>query len=507
MKWTRSSGLLLHITSLPSDYGIGDMGTSAYEFADFLHAAGQKYWQLLPLNPTKQTYGNSPYSSPSAFAGNTLLICPERLVQEGYLTKSDISHSIRFSKHAVLFDKAVELKTAILEKAYQKFKKSGVHRETFESFCKKNKGWLHDYALFTALKDEQGGKAWVEWPAELRDRKKGALKEAEDRLEGTIEKEKFLQFIFFQQWDALKTYCHRKSISFIGDIPFYVNHDSADCWANAGFFKLDKRKMPVTVSGVPPDYFSETGQLWGTPVYDWDVLQEKHFAWWIERIRQNLLLFDVVRLDHFRAFSAFWEVPAGEDTAVNGKWVPCPGDAFFKELKGQFPSMPFIAEDLGDVDRPVFRLRDRFKLPGMKILLFAFGEGMGENQYIVHHHVQNSIAYTGTHDNNTVKGWYQNASRIERKSVSVYAGHRVTSRNVHQVMQRMVLSSVASLAILPVQDVLGLGEEAIMNRPGTTENNWSWRLAPGMLTARLAEGLRSLNLIYGRHSAGKDQNK
>ncbi|ELR73637.1 4-alpha-glucanotransferase (amylomaltase) [Fulvivirga imtechensis AK7] len=499
MIFSRSSGLLLHITSLPSPYGIGDMGSSAFDFADFLHLAGQKYWQLLPLTPTKTFYGNSPYSSPSAFAGNSLLISPEKLAEEGYLQKADLRHTARFKTDKVLFDKVVEFKTVILEKAFLNFLKKKHSGKGFSSFCQENKAWLDDYALFTSLKDRFDNKSWIDWPNDLRDRKPAALKKANQELKEQVEKEKFLQFIFFQQWQELKTYCHQQNIQLIGDIPFYVNHDSADCWANVEYFKLDEEKKPVVVSGVPPDYFSETGQLWGTPVYDWDLLKEKQFGWWIDRIKQNLLLFDVVRLDHFRAFSAFWEVPADEDTAINGKWTKCPGHDFFKKIREIFPSMPFIAEDLGDIDKAVFRLRDKFKLPGMKILLFAFGEGMGNNQYIPHHHPHNSLVYTGTHDNNTVVGWYRNMDKDDRKRLASYTGHqRITYKNVHKIMQRMALSSVADLAILPVQDVLGLGEEAIMNRPGTSTDNWSWRLNPELLTEALAGQLKELNDIYGR---------
>ena len=498
MIFSRSSGLLLHITSLPSPYGIGDMGPSAFEFVDFLHRAGQKYWQLLPLTPTKTFYGNSPYSSPSAFAGNTLLISPEKLIEDGYLKKNDLKHTVKFNTGKVLFEKVVTFKAKVLEKAFINFSKKKGPQIEFDNFCKENKSWLDDYALFTSLKDRFEAKSWVAWPGDLRDRKPAALKKAYTELEEKVEKEKFFQFIFFQQWQELKKYCHQQDVRLIGDIPFYVNHDSADCWANAKYFKLNEEKEPVVVSGVPPDYFSETGQLWGTPVYDWNLLKKEQFGWWIDRIRQNLLLFDVVRLDHFRAFSAFWEVPAGEDTAINGKWTKCPGHDFFRKVREIFPAMPFIAEDLGDVDKAVFRLRDKFKLPGMKILLFAFGEGMGNNQYIPHHHPQNSLVYTGTHDNNTVAGWYQSADKEDRKRLSSYTGQRITSGNVHQVLQRMALGSVADLAVLPIQDVLGLREEAIMNRPGTTTDNWTWRLRPGLLTDTLADQLKELNDIYGR---------
>lgn len=498
MNIERSSGLLLHITSLPSPYGIGDLGEEAYRFINFLHESGHKYWQILPLNPTEYGSGCSPYSSPSAFAGNILLISPNMLKKEGYVSQADIKHNTRFTSGHVDFRAVIDFKKQLLEKAWQRFSRQKKQDQAFTKFCEQNQSWLEDHALYMALRAHFTDLRWLEWPTELRDRQPRAISEAREQHAKTIVKEQFFQFLFFRQWQQLLEYAHQKDIHLIGDMPFYVSHDSVDCWANAKYFKLDKNKQPTRVSGVPPDYFSATGQLWGTPVYDWKVLQKEKFSWWVERVRQNLRLFDMVRFDHFRAFSAFWEVPAGEETAINGHWQKCPGNAFFKQLKSTFPEMPFVAEDLGSLDPPVHHLRDRFGLPGMRVLLFAFGEDMPHSSYIPHHHIANSIVYTGTHDNNTVKGWLKNASTEDKARLSAYTGRRITAANVARTFQRMALGSVANLVIIPVQDILGLGEEAMMNRPGTTSGNWTWRLSRGKLTKTLARELKTLNTVYAR---------
>jgi len=497
MKIKRSSAVLLHITSLPSKYGIGDMGETAYKFIDFLQASGHRYWQLLPLNPTDEMFGHSPYSSNSAFAGNPLLISPQILVTDGFLTTEEIDHDIDFQKGKVEFDKVSDYKFLILEKAFQKFDKEAVHKNDYEHFCQDNKDWLEDYALYKSLK-KAFKTGWTEWPQTLRDRQPKALAEQSKLLSKDIERYKFNQFLFFSQWQKLVDYSHMKEIGFVGDIPFYINHDSADCWSHAEYFKLDASKYPTMISGVPPDYFSETGQLWGTPVYDWKVLVKNKFDWWIKRLGQNLRLYDIVRLDHFRAFSAYWEVPVDEKTAINGKWVKIPGKAFFTEVKIQFPKMPFIAEDLGELDEPVYQLIKSFDFPIMKVLQFAFGEDIGTNPYILHNHVKNSVAFTGTHDNNTTVGWYQAASRTERKRISEYIGTKVTVNNIHQILHRHVLMSVSQLAVVPMQDLLGLDESAIMNRPGTSKGNWTWQLALDQIPVGMAEEFKTLNIRYGR---------
>lgn len=502
MEMERSSGILMHITSLPSQYGIGDFGPSAYQFADFLYAAGQKYWQILPLNPTELYSGNSPYSSPSAFAGNVLLISPELLVQDGFLNEEALLNSPQFEDHKVEFPEVVLFKKQILNDTYEKFKRENLNEEGFREFCHENSSWLDDYAFYMALKQKYGGKSWTEWPVEIRDRQQEAMAAHQEEVIEVIEKEKFLQFLFFQQWDRLHNYCKNKDVQFIGDIPYYVSHDSSDVWANSMYFKLNEYKQPTMVSGVPPDYFSETGQLWGTPVFAWDRLAHNNFDWWVRRIRQNLRLYNVVRIDHFRAFSAYWEVPADLDTAINGHWEKCPGIAFFELLQKEFPELPFIAEDLGTLDEGVFELIRKFHLPGMKVLLFAFGEGMNKNPYIPHHHIPNSIVYTGTHDNTTVRGWFSNASKEEKRRFSIYTDRQVNLSNINEVMQRMALMSVAKVIILPIQDILGLGEEAIMNRPSTGSGNWAWRLPFGKLTIELANKLKLLNQLYDRLGKG-----
>ena len=497
MKIKRSSAVLLHITSLPSKYGIGDMGETAYKFIDFLQASGHRYWQLLPLNPTDDMFGHSPYSSNSAFAGNPLLISPELLVKDGYLTEKDIDHKVSFPEGKVDFKKVTAYKFNLLEKAFKKLSKDASHKKNYELFCMENKEWLEDYALYKSLRSAFKT-GWTEWPKEIRDRQPKALAEQSKLLSQDIEKYKFYQFLFFIQWQKLSDYSHKKNIGFVGDIPFYINHDSADCWSHTPYFKLDENKNPTMVSGVPPDYFSETGQLWGTPVYDWKVLEKNKFDWWINRLGQNLRLYDIVRLDHFRAFSAYWEVPVDEETAINGKWVKIPGKAFFTEVKKQFPKMPFIAEDLGELDEPVYQLIKSFDFPIMKVLQFAFGEDMGTNPYILHNHVKNSVAFTGTHDNNTTVGWYKAAGRAERKRVSEYIGIKVTVNNVHQILHRHVLMSVSQLAVVPIQDLLGLDESAIMNRPGTSEGNWDWQLTQNQIPIERAVELKKTNIRYGR---------
>lgn len=503
MKLERSSAILMHITSLPSKYGIGDMGESAYKFIDFLQESGHRYWQLLPLNPTAAEFNHSPYSSYSAFAGNPLLISPNLLEQDGLLTKKDLKHALNLDEQSVEFDKVYQLKYELLNRAYKNFSENNdVHHLAFFEFSDKNKDWLEDYALYLTLKNKFKSN-WAKWPEKIRDRDGDLIKNYQQQLSQEIEKEKFIQYIFFLQWQRLVDYAHENNIGFVGDIPFYVNHDSADCWSHMGYFKLDKKKMPTKVSGVPPDYFSETGQLWGTPVYDWKALQENNFDWWLARLRQNLRLFDIVRLDHFRAFSAYWEVPVKEETAINGKWTDVPGEMFFKAVEKEFPNMPFIAEDLGELDQPVYDLLKAFDFPIMKVLQFAFGENMGTNPYILHNHIKNSVAFTGTHDNNTTVGWFQAADKKEKERVRQYIGYEAKVDNIHKIMHRMVLMSVSDLAIVPIQDVLGLDEKAIMNRPGTSDGNWMWRLLPDQLPLDKTGELLEMNIRYGRFKIEK----
>ncbi len=494
----RGSGILLHLTSLPSRFGIGDMGPWAYRFAEFLVQTKQRYWQCLPLNPTDLEYFNSPYHSISAFACNPLFISPDALFEQSLIGQKDVESLPHFKETQVDYPSVVESKNRLFAKAYHQFK---THHppEDFVLFCKEEEGWLDDFALFMALKSYHGGKVWSSWPQELRDRESQAIQSAKKQLRETCEKEKFLQYLFFKQWFALKAYCNQKGISIIGDMPIYVVHDSVDVWMYPELFRLDHQKMPVVVAGVPPDYFSETGQLWGNPVYRWDVLAQTGYHWWVRRVSHNLRLYDLVRVDHFRGFIAFWEIPAHEKTAIHGTWVRAPGREFFQSLSRKFPVMPIIAEDLGIITPDVLEVMDYFGFPGMKVLLFAFGEGLPSNPYAPHNHVKNSVVYTGTHDNNTARGWFENETTPEdRHRLSQYVGREMAPENVHLELVRLAMMSVANTAIIPMQDILGLGGEARMNQPAKKKGNWVWRLMPSQLTDTLRKQIREMTLIYGR---------
>lgn len=475
------------------------MGNDAYRFADFLAESHQKYWQILPLNITCSAYGNSPYSSFSAFAGNHLLISPDQMVNHGFLSESDIIDVPVFPADRVDYQAVAAFKKNLFTVAYEKNRvKLQNHRE-FQRFCDENSHWLDDYSLFISIKNHLGGKVWNKWPKDLRDRKEGALSEHANKLSDDILKEKFLQYIFFTQWSQLKSYCDSKNVKIFGDIPIYVNYDSTDVWANPEIFSLDKEKKPVFVAGVPPDYFSSTGQLWGHPVYNWDVLGKTGYAWWIKRIEHNLKLFHMFRLDHFRGFVGFWEVPSTEKTAINGKWVEAPAGDFFAALLKRFPDISIIAEDLGVITPDVKELMKQFDFPGMKILLFAFGEDLPTNPYAPHNHIKDCVVYTGTHDNNTIRGWFRKELNSgSKKRISEYIGHEITENNIHREMIRLAMMSVANTVIIPMQDILGLGEENRMNLPASSNGNWEWRLAPEQLSPSLVKELASLTGIYGR---------
>lgn len=502
MKQKRSSGIILHITSLPSKYGIGDFGPEAYEFAEFLKKTGQKYWQILPVNPVHGGSGFSPYSGLSAFAGNPLLISPDFLFKDAYVENKDLIFETNAKKDKVEFSEVIQYKNKLFDIAFKKFKSdSDQYNDDYRNFEKSSSYWLEDYALFMSLKNKFEGRMWTEWPNSYRDRDKHALEIIKEDLKEAIEKEKFLQYLFFKQWKALKQHCLRLNVHFFGDLPIYVGYDSADVWSHSEYFKLDENKQPITVSGVPPDYFSETGQLWGTPVFNWELLKEENYDWWVKRIAQNLKMFDLLRLDHFRAFSAFWEVPNGEETAINGKWKKGPADDLFNILKEKFPHMPFIAEDLGEIDDDVRDLMSRFKLPGMKVLLFAFGKDLPESAYAPHHHIPHCIVYTGTHDNNTVRGWFENeASEEDKTRLSFYVNYPLHKNNVHEAMIRLAMMSVADLVIFPLQDILGLGQEAIMNKPSVAKGNWLWRLNKELLTEEVSRELLDLVIIFDREA-------
>lgn len=494
----RASGVLLHVTSLPSRFGIGDFGPQAYRFADFLELSKQGFWQILPLNPTEAFHYHTPYHTTGAFACNSLLVSPEILVEEGFLEKSEIESPPDFPQDRVEYKRVVEYKEHLLLKAFERFK-TGKKDAGYDAFCSRSADWLESFALFMALKYRHGGKVWNQWSPELRDRHPDALHRALEELTDRVELEKFLQYVSFAQWESLKQYCNERGIQIIGDMPIYVNFDSADVWTNQQLFKLDEHKQPYVVAGVPPDYFSSTGQLWGNPIYRWDALKETGYEWWIRRIAHSLELYDFVRVDHFRGFVGYWEVPASEKTAVNGRWVEAPAMDFFKQLIKKFPYPPIIAEDLGTITADVREVIKQFRFPGMKVLLFAFGEDMPANPYIPHNYEPNFVAYTGTHDNNTVKGWFEkNAGPEEKARLFQYLGRHLSVDELPWELIRLLMMSVARLVIFPIQDILGLGGEARMNLPATQQGNWQWRLPQNSITQSLIDRLAELTRTYGR---------
>jgi 4-alpha-glucanotransferase len=511
-KFPRSSGILLHPTSLPAAYGIGDFGPAAYAFADWLSAAGQKIWQVLPLGPTG--YGDSPYQCFSAFAGNPLLISPEKLVEAGYLSSSDVASAPAFPEETVEFETVIPFKYGLLELAAHAFEQraSQQEREAYSTFCRANAWWLDDYALFMALKKAHGGEAvWTRWQPDIAARRPEAVERWSRELAPDIETQRYWQFEFFRQWGALKQYCRERGILMMGDVPIYVAHDSADVWSHPELFHLDEKGDPAVVAGVPPDYFSATGQLWGNPIYRWDRLAGTGYAWWIDRLRASLSLVDIVRLDHFRGFEAYWEVPAGEKTAIHGRWVKGPGADLLEAAHNALGDLPIVAENLGVITPEVEAIRNRFDLPGMSILQFAFGNDPQAPDFQPHNYPRNLVAYTGTHDNDTTVGWWTSTGegdstrtpediRKERDFARLYLGGDL--QEINWVFIRTILASVADTALAPVQDVLGLGSEARMNLPGTSKGNWRWRFRPGALTDSMARRLHALTASYGRGSRG-----
>jgi len=496
---TRGSGILLHVSSLPSIYGIGDLGPSAFAFVDFLHASGQRYWQVLPLNPTETIYGNSPYSSYSAFAANPFFISPELLLKEGWLEPGDLEEMPALPADKVDYHKVGVLKSRLMACACRRFPGKTSGQPAYEKFCRQHAFWLDDFALFFVLKEHFEGKTWNQWPENVRRRDPAALKEYRNEFREKIQQYKLEQFFFYTQWNALKAYCASKQVRLIGDIPIYVNFDSADVWTRPELFKLDDDLQPVAVAGVPPDYFSETGQRWGNPIYRWDVLKDSRYDWWVKRIKHNLTMFDYIRIDHFRGLVGYWEIPASETTAIKGKWVAGPVDDFLQTLREQLPTMAVIAEDLGIITPDVTAAMERFGLPGMKVLLFAFGGETATHPYIPENYTRNFVAYTGTHDNNTVKGWWlQDATPPEKKNLQNYLGHPVSVDDLPWEMITILSRSVADVVITPMQDVLGLGGEARMNTPATTQHNWQWRLSSQISDLSLSRKLADLARATGR---------
>lgn len=494
MKTVRSSGILLHPTSLPGPYGIGDFGDAAFHFIDFLATAGQTVWQVLPLGPTG--YGDSPYSAFSAFAGNPLLISPLQLVAIGDLSAEEITCTPR-PEGQTDYGFAAEFKGRLLPLAAQRFSAQGssARHAAFAEYCAAEASWLEDYALFRALRADLLHRHWRQWPNGLRDRDPSVLAEARLRLADALHAERYAQFAFHEQWSALKAYATDRNIRILGDIPIFVADDSADVWAHRQLFQLDAQGAPLRVAGVPPDYFSASGQRWGNPLYDWDRMQADGFNWWIARLRRNLALYDAIRIDHFRGFEASWSIPADEPTAINGHWEKVPGVELFQATSALLGKLPVIAEDLGVITPEVEALRDRFGFPGMKILQFAFGDA-AENPYLPHNYVRDCVVYTGTHDNDTTVGWWNQLTKAERSAVACYLGHE--PENPAQALMRLAAASVAELCIFPLQDALSLDHEARFNLPGDPHGNWRWRLDPAAPLNDAAGFLAELAHTYGR---------
>lgn len=502
MPFPRSSGILLHPTSFPSRFGVGDLGLEAYRFIDFLKDTHQQYWQVLPLGPTG--YGNSPYMCYSAMAGNPLLVSPDKLRDEGLLTEEDFANLPGFPVEKVDFDQVVPIKIGLLKKACENFKVNAtdIQKNEFAGFCDSKAYWLDNYALFMALKDDHENASWHTWEPEFVKREPEALAHVQDRLNGEIFYYKFVQFEFFRQWSDLKSYANMRGIDIIGDIPIYVSHDSADVWAHPDIFCLDEETgVAAQMAGVPPDYFSATGQLWGNPVYNWEELQKQDFKWWVQRFEAMLDYVDIIRIDHFRGFEAYWSVAKGEETAMNGKWVEAPGDAFFEAIRHKLGKLPVLAEDLGVITPEVEALRDKYEFPGMKVLQFAFGSDPG-NPFLPFNYPRNAVVYTGTHDNDTTVGWFNSASDYEKQNLLLYLGC-VSPEGIHWDLIRLALSSIANQAIIPLQDILGLGNEARMNFPSTAEGNWGWRYQAEALRDELRDRLKVLTRLNGRAPEGQ----
>jgi len=491
----RASGILLPIQSLASAFGIGDMGPEAYRFIDFLNQAGQRVWQILPVNPTDAKNGHSPYHSVSAFAYNPLLISPETMVEDGFLEKSGLRDMPVFSAGRIDYEKSGRAKNILFQKAFSRFRAD--HR--FEAFCARNAHWLDDYSLFSALKNRLKSARWYRWPAPIRTRKPDALASASRHLATDIAYIRFLQYLFSVQWNAMQKRCHAKGIRILGDLPIYIPLESADVWAHPDLFKLDKDMRPLAVSGVPPDYFSKTGQRWGHPVFRWKMHQKTGFNWWMRRIRHNLEMFDYLRIDHFRGLVACWEIPAEEKTAENGRWVKAPARKLLGTLFRQIIHPPIIAEDLGYITADVREVRREFDIPGMRVLVFGFDENIAENPNAPHQINQNCVVYTGTHDTNTARGWFEEeANKKARKVVFAYFGRHIKAREFPDELIRTAYMSRARMCITPMQDLLGLGSDARINRPGSQSGNWQWRLAEGQAGAVSAPKLREMTALFGR---------
>jgi 4-alpha-glucanotransferase len=507
MQFPRSSGVLLHPTSLPGSFGIGELGPEAFAFVDFLKSAGQKLWQVLPLNPTG--YGDSPFQCFSAYAGNPLLICLDTLRERGILEPSDLRDIPQWKDSTIDFGRVIRWKFPLLKKAAERFLKSasGKDRGDFENFCRENADWLDDFALFMAHKDLDSKLIWNQWEPQMAARKPEALSRWRQRLDREIQANKYWQFEFFHQWRALREYARANEVRILGDIPIYVALDSADVWANPEYFHLDATGRPLRVAGVPPDYFSATGQLWGNPIYNWERHKQTDYRWWVNRFRAALRLYDAVRIDHFRGFEAYWEIPADATVATNGRWIKGPGAELFSVLQRELGELPIVAENLGVITPEVEAIRHQFSFPGMAILQFAFGKDPQGPTFRPHNYARDLVAYTGTHDNDTVVGWWNSkgagdSTRTPEDVVKEHAFARAylgfTDEPIHWVLIRGVMSSIANIAVIPLQDLLGLGTEARMNLPGTPSGNWRWRYRKEFLTSELAGRLREMVALYDR---------
>lgn len=495
MEQNRAAGIILHPTSLPGPDGIGDLGPEAYRWIDFLHRSGCQLWQVLPLGPTG--YADSPYQCFSAFAGNPYLISATMLLDEGLLEKDDLADRPQFPLEKVDYGPVIQWKITILRRCFSHFRKNlfPTHQAEFESYKHAQKDWLAPFATFMAIKDKQGGGGWNEWPEAFRKRKPKTMAKFIKEFAEEIEFQSFQQFLFQRQWTALRNYAHDKGIRIVGDIPIFVAYDSADVWMHKDLFYLDDDDLPKVVAGVPPDYFSETGQLWGNPLYNWDVHRDDGYRWWLARMQSVLNQVDIVRLDHFRGFEAYWEVPFGNETAVEGRWVKGPGKDFLKAVQAELGELPIIAEDLGVITEPVKKMRDRFNLPGMKILQFAFASDP-DDDFLPHNYPVNCVAYTGTHDNNTTRGWYESAPEREQDFCRRYLAR--SGQDIAWSMIRALWKSVAAWVLAPMQDFLSLGYGARMNFPGTASGNWGWRMHPDAINEGLIDRLHETNYLYGR---------
>lgn len=495
MKLPRASGILLHPTSFPGPDGIGDLGPEAYQWIDFLHQSGTTLWQVLPLGPT--SYGDSPYQCFSAFAGNTYLISPTLLLDLGLLTRADLTDRPEFPENRVEYGDAIHWKVTLLQRAYQHFqtKKIPTLHNRFAKFQSENEMWLNDYSLFMAIKDNQGSQSWLNWAKPLKLREQQAIQQFASEHQSAIQEHAFRQFLFFEQWNQLQAYANSNGVRIIGDVPIFVSMDSVDAWMNRTLFYTDSNGNPTSIAGVPPDYFSPKGQLWGNPLYNWKAHQESGFNWWIERMGASFAQFNWVRLDHFRGFSACWKVPAGSLTAEKGRWEKCPGTALFSALQNTLGDLPIIAEDLGVITPDVIEMREAFSFPGMGVLQFAFG-GDPADRFLPHNYTRDMVVYTGTHDNNTSLGWFQSISQQEQDYCLRYLA--CEADQIPAAMIREIWKSVAAFAIAPMQDFLHLGAEARMNFPSTSENNWGWRMSADACSNELCSRIKELNALYFR---------